>query len=61
MIRFVLIFETCVSVFCCVVQNKEKPLSKLLQRGEDVVFDQVRLSTLNGSSVVQSVIISYLS
>ena len=22
-------------------QNKDKPLSKLLQRGEDVVFDQV--------------------
>ena len=36
----------CVSCWRCVGQNKEKPLSKLLQRGEDVVFDQVKVCCL---------------
>jgi len=36
--------ESWVECVCCwrlLWQNKEKPLSKLLQRGEDAVFDQV--------------------
>lgn len=45
----IIMSESCVMEFVYVLlllwcQNKEKPLSKLLQRGEDVVFDQVSQS-----------------